>query len=62
MADFRFENFYDSEEKVIFKGQPSMATYPITEAFFFGMILIIIMLSPFRLTVIQYWTISRYRI
>ena len=45
MEGFRFENFYDSEEKVIFKGQPSMATYPITEAFFFGMILIIIMLS-----------------
>ena len=45
MEDFRFENFYGSDEKVIFKGQPTMATYPIVEAFFFGMMLIIIMLA-----------------
>ncbi len=45
MGDFKFENFYGKDEKVFYKGQASMATYPIAEAFFFGMIFIIILLA-----------------
>lgn len=45
MENFKFENFYGNDEKVIFKGQPSMATYPIGETFVFGMIFILVMLA-----------------